>query len=590
MATLALGATLGGLSACDEDTPPVTPPSKPPVELNPATDFIFPTDASPIVWAEPTSGDGSAFGGRYACSEGYYEVDLPANTELFYEFSVSQTGTYALYTLSEVEGVSITQYDASIQYIPIDPDGNFIGNEAVEVPVGNGSFSGALYSRINCPQIYYSDNWRATYGIISETAQTIKFRFVRIGDELHVPQNIVTTVRAEELKGKFYLDPNVETPVADIAPVPFSVDYFYDEDYEIQVTPFNGGDPVTVKGFYRIGTKQNPGDVIYAMLTQIPARMFDTTFVDLLSNGTSLYIQTGTAENGDYLINDYMEFLMNNENTTKACYQNAVNGKGLYPVNQELFEFLNFYVDARGCAGMSEAEQNAYPDAMWLAPCYFYGDMSNGSEQYPYALQYGNNQITLKKQSYVFYNVRWVKETNASTGTDINQGFVTLSCDNPNVVLKLVNDDTHKNYVAPFDVSVETDILSGATVMLLYTGDEAEVEINVHVSETTGSDTNPIAINDSQVILPAKQHILMDGTVQYFAVYEKRFDEAGVVSIDYACQNVEFTLNGENPPDAIHLDVIPGDVITFVVSAGEDYDEITCFLELVFEFTPETIE
>lgn len=586
LATLALGATFIGLGACGEETPVTPTPAPTPTPGNSATDFIFPADASPIVWSEPTYGDGSAFGGRYACKEGYYEVQLPAGTEMFYEFSVESTGLYALYTTSVVEGITITQYDASIQYIPTDEDGNFIGNEAVEVPVGNGDKAGVLYSKINCPQKYYNENWRATYGFISESAQTIKVRFVRIGDELHVPENIITTVQTEEVEGKFYLDPNVETPVNDIAPVPFSVKYFYDEDYEIQVTPFSGGEPVTVKGFYRIGTKEKPGEVIYAMLTDIPVRMFDTSFVELLNKGTSLRLQSGVADNGDYLIDDYIDFIMSNGNNTKACYQNAVNDKGLYPVNQELYKFLNAYVSARGCAGMTEAEQKAYPDAMWLAPCYFYGDMSNGTEQYPFALNYGDNQITLQKQSYVFYNVRWEKTTNESTGKDVNQGFVTLSCDNPSVVLKFVNDDTHKNYSAPFEISVETDILSGATVMLLYTGNEAEAQINVRVSETQGVDTNPIAITEDSVKLTLKKHIYMDGTVEYFAVYEKRFEQAGVVSIDYARQNVQFTVNGETPSGVIYLDVIPSDVITIVVSADENYDETTSYLELVFGFTP----
>lgn len=579
LATLAVTATAIGFSACgEEETPSNNTPPTPPAQVNPATDYIFPADSSPITFSQPTDGNGSAFGGRYACVEGYYQVEIPAETEVFYEFSVEQTGLYALYTLSVVEDVAITQYDASVQYIPTDEEGNFVGNPAEEVPPGHDTKTGVLYSKINCPQKYFNANWRATYGFYSETTQTIKVRFVRIANALHVPENIVTTVAAKEVVGKFYADPNA-SGVTDIAPVPFSSEYFYDEDYEIEVTPFAGGETVKAKGFYRMGTEDKPGDLIYAMLTDIPVRMFDTAFTELLNEGTSLRLHMATAENGDYLINDYIEFMMNDGNETKACYQNAVNEKGLYPVNKELYEFLNAYVNARGCAGMSETEQNAYPDAMWLAPCYFYGDMSNGSQLYPYALNYGENTITLKNQSYVFYNVRWQKETNDTTGKDINQGFVDIVCDNPNVVLKFINDDTHKNYSAPFQVSVETDVLSGATVMLLYTGDLAEEEVVITVEKSKGVDTNPIVIDAGNVVLPVKTHVLMDGTTQYFAVYEKTFTEAQTVGIGYTYHDCEFTINGETITSDYIIEVTAGDVITIVVTTDTPDDS---YLQLTF--------
>ena len=579
LATLAVTATAIGFSACGEEEPPTnnTPPT-PPTPVNPATDYIFPADSSPITWSQPTDGNGSAFGGRYACVEGYYQVEIPAETEVFYEFAVEQTGLYALYTLSVVKDVTITQYDASVQYIPSDEEGNFIGAPAEEVPPGHDAKTGVLYSKINCPQTYFNASWRATYGFYSETTQTIKVRFVRIADALHVPENIVTTVEAKEVLGKFYADPNA-SGVTDIAPVPFSSKYFYDEDYEIEVTSFAGGETVKAKGFYRMGTEDKPGDLIYAMLTDIPVRMFETAFTELLSEGTSLRLHMATAENGDYLINDYIEFMMNDGNETKACYQNAVNEKGLYPVNKELYEFLNAFVNARGCAGMSETEKNAYPDAMWLAPCYFYGDMSNGSQLYPYALNYGENTITLKNQSYVFYNVRWQKETNDMTGKDVNQGFVDIVCDNPNVVLKFINDDTHKNYSAPFQVSVETDVLSGATVMLLYTGDLAEEEVVITVEKSKGVDTNPIVIDANNIVLPVKTHVLMDGTTQYFAVYEKTFTEAQTVGIGYTYHDCEFTINGETITSDYIIEVTAGDVITIVVTTDTpDYS----YLQLTF--------
>ena len=179
LSSLALAFSLLGFASCKEDTPP-TPPAG---GGNGTAEFIFPDDDATIVWKNTRYGDGTPEN-RFDANEGYYKITLEPNKELFYEFSVSETGLYALYTMSAVNGVTITQYDASAQYIPTDDDGNYFGNEAVIVPEEYGDNAGVLYSKINCSARYYNEYWRATYGFESTTAQTVEIRFVRIGEPL----------------------------------------------------------------------------------------------------------------------------------------------------------------------------------------------------------------------------------------------------------------------------------------------------------------------------------------------------------------------------------------------------------------------
>ncbi len=576
LSSLALAFSLLGFASCKEDTPP-TPPAD---GGDDTAEFVFPDDDATIVWKNTRNGNGSP-DNRFEANEGYYKITLEPNKELFYEFSVSQTGLYALYTMSAVDGVTITQYDASSQYIPTDDNGNYFGNEAVVVPEEYGDKAGVLYSKINCSARYYNDYWRATYGFEATTAQTVEIRFVRIGDALHEPEDIVTNVSATELKGKFFNNPNEDSTGKDVATVPFNSKFFYDENYEIQVTPFAGGAPVTVKGFYRMGTKEEPKGLIYVMLTEPPARMFDITFVDLIANGASLRLYTATAENGDILYNDYEDFLMKGTgDSTKACYENAVNADGLYPVNQELYEFLNYYVDARGFKDMTDEVKASYPNALWLAPCYYYGNVSNGSEAYPYKLSVGNNSITLQKENYVYYNAKWERELNANTNTYINEGYYRIICENPDVIVKFTNDSAHKNYTSAEltdGVQFETDAYEGVTLMFLYTGNQEETTVAITIEKVQeGYAEKPCVLSIGNSTLTVQAWISLAGETEYFIVYQYTASATGTLTIenstDYDDSILSVTVNDtafvKGTP--FSLEVEESDVVLIAVTATEN--------------------
>lgn len=357
---------------------------------------------------------GSEFN-RYQGEEGDYEIQLAAGKTRYYAFALSQAGQYALITLEAKAGLTIERCDASEHFI------------APTTYPATVQEDGTLYSLMNCSASYFNSNSKATYKISSTTDGIVKVRFQRVGEPMREPQRVETDVYAQEIVG---IAPNapeeyalVETPWLESE----SPSYFYDEDYEMAFTVLAGekkGQLVTAKGFYRYGKESDVNaPVIWAAITTPPTRLFDATFVSIQLSGNNLAIQTGTDDNGDYLINNYVNFILNNggemyypnpestqpafkvepEDLETVCYMNVTNEDGMFPVNQELFEFLNNYMKAHPPFiddGVHVAEEN-----YWLAPCYYYEKQEPGSQKNPIELQAGDNTVTLKAKTSKFYKI-----------------------------------------------------------------------------------------------------------------------------------------------------------------------------------------
>lgn len=395
--------------------------------------YVYPTDNF-TAWATPASGDGGEYS-RFECEQGYYQINVPANREVFYSFSIPSAGQYALYSLDSAAGVTATRYDATGHYI------NYDGEEADAL--ANGTF----YSRVNCSLKYYSAQWRATYGFKAETATTVNVRFVWIAEPLHEPETVVTNVTAKEIVGVAADGKVGKTAI----PVPYTSEYFFDKDCELAFTPIGGGEPVYKKGFYRLGTPEKKGEVIYVAITSAPERMFDKTFATIQYEGNNLLLPTGTAENGDHLMNNYVDFIMNNgglvdnENggepvegdSTKLCYQNVTNKDGMFPVNEELYQFLNFYVKKNAPPMI---EESVSPAAYWLAPCYHYAEVDEGTKGYPIALQTGDTSVIVEENRYVYCTIK---------GT----GSYVLSCNTTGASVAI----NGIAYNAPFTITLKAE-------------------------------------------------------------------------------------------------------------------------------------
>ncbi|MBQ2769152.1 MAG: hypothetical protein IJF44_04180 [Clostridia bacterium] len=346
--------------------------------------FLNPETATSI------KGKGEPFD-RYQMKEGYFEVEIGNSGYVFMSFSVSSAGQYALYTLN-TPNVSLKQHDASAHYIPTDEEGNYLGNEATKLDNGN------LLSTVSCARKYYNNEWRATFSFTGEVGTRIRFRFARIADPAWEPSNVYQKVYAKELKEKATVPQG--TILKD---VDFSTSYFYDESV----------------GYYRMGTKEMPSEIIYAAITAQAPRLFEgCTFATFAEVSNSYALHCGKTVEGNFLLKDYSWFISNyggvgtfegdnvfvpeNPDPNAVCYENYVNKDGLHPVTQELYEFLVNYTKLNRPVSMLEASASSLENA-WLSACFYYSSAVPGTEDNPIVIMEETTSITTKLRSYIYY-------------------------------------------------------------------------------------------------------------------------------------------------------------------------------------------
>ena len=515
--------------------------------------YVYPADNFKD-WATPLSGDGSDYN-RYECVEGYYQIELPANREVFYSFAVRSEGQYALYSLDGANGVTVTRYDAHSHYIPTDDNGRYVGEQADATEGDN------FYSRVNCSTKHFNTQWRATYGFKSTSATTVKVRFVWFDEALPDPQTIETKITAKEIVGVAADGETGKTAIV----VPYTSDYFYDADCELAFTPIGGGEPVYKKGFYRLGTPEKKGEIIYVAITSVPERMFDKTFATIQYDGNNLTLQTGTAANGDYLVNNYVDFIMSNGgevdnanggipvegDPTKLCYENVTNKDGLYPVNRELFEFLQYYVQKNSVPSIDESVAKS---AYWLAPCYYYAAVETGSKNHPLPLQTGDTQIEIEENGYTYCAIA-------------DNGTFTLSC-NTVGASAAINGVRHD---APFSITVEKAAVEEILVGFP-SATPASGTLTLTLTKAQGTQDNPLALTTgTSQATPVE--ILTTTGMQYSVCYAFAATENGTLSLSFpdSIQATCLEQTSENGTLSIEVEKSGNYVIVFTSNTGEPF-------------------
>ncbi len=490
----------------------------------------LPLDEANITVSSFLGGSGSAFDRLEGEAGLYYEVETSPRGMIFLSFAAQdayegdptaadyqyqgKSGQYALYTVEKTENVEIIRYDASEQYIPM-VDGEYIGEPAMTLR------DGRLYSLVNCSDKHNNQQWRAVYGIrcIGE-AQTVRVRFVRVADAINGPATTRYPIVPKEIAGKASV-PDYCKPYD----VPYTSSYFYDANAELTfTTPLNGATTtVTKKGFYRMGTAETPGEIIYAAV-DASSRLLGATFSEAQDLGNALSLYYGVDETtGNYIIHDYIDFITNDKggdgetDLTKACYVNAANADGLYPVNQELYEFLQTYVSVNPLV-QEEGETEVAAEKHWLAACSYYREAKLGSVYYPIPLKEGTNTVTISEAfTPIYHNVKWQGDD------DKTSGYYTITSNSDDAWLTI----DRKNYSGKFSVTFEADETDGKTFMLSCK-DGGTGEFTVTVSEPNGTYVNPFTLDTlGQTTVQPLEVLAADGTVQYFAVYRYTLQSTG---------------------------------------------------------------
>ena len=150
----------------------------------------------------------------------------------------------------------------------------------------------------------------------------------------------------------------------------------------------------------------------------------------------------------------------------------------MYPVTQELYEFLQLYMQKNRPINIPD---NIWDDEAervkkaWLAPCYYYRELTPGSAENPFVItELGDFEANPPKFDIVYFTVAYQDETGAPTST------LVLSCSDTNARIS-VNGQT---YVGPFSVEIEVDGLTGLTFYIgAKNGAEATFTLNLSVKQ-----------------------------------------------------------------------------------------------------------
>ncbi len=461
---------------------------------------IFPEDDANIVYINPREASSGVQGAgteydRYELTEGYYQIQTGRGTSgVWLSFSVSSAGQYALYTIGgNPTGAKISRHDASSAYIPVDPNGNYLGKYATTLDDGN------LYSVVNCGEIYYNGEWRATYFVEGANAN-LKIRFTYIHEPAWIRGYVHENVYATEING---IAGGLTAPENAVpTEVPYTSEYYYDE----------------AAGFYRMRTADGSNPFIYAAINKVAPRLLSdkalTQIVyDLWGN---LSVGDGYYYTGDYLVKDYQPMIMNDAEqggTPGNSYQDFANVDGLYPVNKELFKFLNLFA-AKNVKPIVW-DETAPTENMWLAGCYYYAFLTPGTQEYPWELSTGDNTVSIERYGYTYCNF-----APDGIGAGENNVYV-LSCNTENVQLTIGS----AVYTAPFRVYLE-GTSNGVTFTVNGVGGAAIENVVLTVENSSGNDGT---FNDTTVLLPeadaegnitlSVNKIYAESTTRYYAFY-----------------------------------------------------------------------
>lgn len=405
--------------------------------------FVFPTlETNPTytdVWDDSVGGgNGGAFSRRQLKTDVYYTLDVPVTNELaeidgvWISVPASELGQYALLTIGGANNVTIERFDASEQYIPGDENG-YIGIPAIQHE------NGETFSNVSCNEKYWSSSWRATWRFSTTTPNTsVKFIITKIADTEWTPEYIHETVLPKQINNVTANEPaDGFTKIA----VDYNDSYYFDE----------------WNGVYRRGTKAEPGEVIYmAISSEAPRLLGEKAFTGIQEEGNNLSFSVGKDERGNYLFQDYHAFLLASESQDGNAYENFVNSQGLYPVTQELYDFLQLYMTKNRPYDIPNdiwEDETSRLQKAWLAPCYYYAMLTPGTEDNPYLItELGTFEVLTPKYDIVYYTIKYTDDTAADSYT------LVLTCEDAARI-----NVNGKTYTGPFRVELEVSANQGVT-------------------------------------------------------------------------------------------------------------------------------
>lgn len=496
---------------------------------------------------------------RLQLTEGCYTVETVNNGEvvnaIWLSFSVKEAGQYMLYSFDNNDKVTAARYDASAHYVTPVPYNAFVKG-------------GNFFSYVSCSEQHFNEEWRATFCLKAEAGTPVKIGFVKIDDPVWMRMNVSVPTYPTEINGKKAPEAPAGTKAVEVA---YDSEYYYSD-------PAFGGD-----GYYHL---QDTDEVIYAAITSTPARLLlNSNFASIHYEGSALNLQDGYTADGDYRIRSYVPFIMNcaddndifntelKPDLSKNCYQNYCNSDGMYPVNKELFKFLNLYVQSTKPIdnAITVDDWKNKEDWLWLSACYTYKSIVAGTEENPLSLEIGDNTVTVPMYDYLFCNLK-------------ADGIYTIKCETEKATLSL---GQNVMLTAPFEITVQTSV-SSPIKFELGTTDGKGAEATLTVTQTVGVSNGLNADGAKAFEVDALGELTLETvtiyganeSVSYYAYYTYTATSDGKLYLNVKGETTASVVLGDTyaSEGTASIDVVAGDVVIIYVSNASAPASVTVTL------------
>lgn len=432
--------------------------------------------------SSPAKGSGDEYD-AYQLQEGVYSVTLSGKTEIFYAFQPSKAGTYRIYSVGKAD-VAMQAYQGSDSFLHSPTlyddrsatDKNFVGNVQVSPSDLTGSDGSANADFRKYFSVAYAD--KATDLSISGCILCIDY----VSEE-YSPDAIVETITLSKADEALYDENGNVVPYGaqsgTLTPAQYNAEFVYNE----------------ADRYYHIGSKNGP--VALMMFTKTPERLLDQPFNKIANpdpndpadnaNPATLHLTFTDPETGKITVKEYNKLI-------NEIYPSAVNEDGVYPLTQEMYEFLyQFVVVAQNDINV----QNVPKELRWKAPCYYYetgeiidnkpdvsdwtGDTptaGNGGMNSPYVIANGNYVAAFGSASGIVYYTYSV-----TAG-----GELTVSTDNEKANFYIVKEGQASSTSGSALESETAEIIgAGSVTLTVKTGDTLSIQVAT-------TDWNPAAI------------------------------------------------------------------------------------------------
>ena len=400
---------------------------------------------------------------------------------------------------------------------------------------------GNFIATVSCSETYFNEEWITVCCIrgVAE-GQTVNFSIVRIDEPAWQSSSIYEVKEAKEINGKKAPEGAIGTKPVD---VPYDSEgiYFSEED-----------------GYYHLAT----GEVIYAAISRPSPRQFGngttalTTLPTVEGTVSNFNIHMLNLPSGDKLIYNYLsmiladptaEGLTYNENS----YEAQANGDGLYPVTQELYEFLHLHAEKQTPYARPAM---AYANNAWLALCYYYKELPLGSSEYPETFTGTGTYTVTQYDAYEDYYFNVLPSSADDTA-------YTITVNTYNVIL-YIGDTQYANTANELRI-VNIPFKVGQQAITFYCRDRSETNrpIEVTISQASGSKGNPIVVENAETTLtatPIKVHTVDGFAYEVYYAYTATADGT-------------LTLTSDNADAIIQLGVstLEEGTVSVEVTAGE---------------------